>query len=221
MTDTPTADPKPRRGLGGLLVLIVVLLAAGGFVWWQWFQTYHLVRVDPGKLYRDGNRSVREFKNTLRQTNPKTIIAIVDEKEYHEPEMTESREIAKSRGIEYHWIPIMAGAYPTADEVRTFLAIAADPAKQPVLFHDDEGIRRAGMMMAAYQETVLGYDDAKAKASIRAFGHSERTVSDVKAFIDAYDPKSGLTTDLNLVRPSPARPATAPAEPATAAAGGH
>jgi protein tyrosine phosphatase (PTP) superfamily phosphohydrolase (DUF442 family) len=211
MTDTPTSDPKPRRGVGRLLiVLIVVAIAAGALIWWQWFQTYHLVVVDPGKLYRDGNRSVREFRNALRKTNPKTIIAIVDEKEYHEPEITEAREIAKARGIEYHWIPIRAGAYPTAEDVRKFLAIAADPSKQPVFYHDDEGIRRAGMMMAAYQESVMGYDDARAKAAIRAFGHSDRTIGDVQAFIDAYDPKAGLTADLNLIRPSPARPAAAP-----------
>jgi protein tyrosine phosphatase (PTP) superfamily phosphohydrolase (DUF442 family) len=212
MTDIPTSDPQPRRAAGRLLVvLIVAVVAAAGLVWRQWFQTYHLVVVDPGKLYRDGNRSVREFHNALRKTNPKTIIAIVDEKEYNEPEITEAREIARRRGIEYHWIPILAGAYPTAEDVRRFLAIAADPSKQPVFYHDDEGIRRAGMMMAAYQETVMGYDDARAKAAIRAFGHSDRTIGDVQAFIDAYDPKTGLTTDLNLTRPSPARPAAAPA----------
>jgi hypothetical protein len=106
----------------------------------------------------------------------------------------------KSRDLEFHWIPIRAGWYPTAEQVRQFLAIATDPAKQPVLYHDDEGIRRAGMMMAAYQESVLGYDDAKTKAAIQAFGHSDRTVDEVRRFIDAYDPVKGLTVDLNAER---------------------
>jgi protein tyrosine phosphatase (PTP) superfamily phosphohydrolase (DUF442 family) len=199
-----------------LLVVLVVLVVAGFLVWRQWFETYHFVVVDPGKLYRDGNRSLREYRNALRRAKPRTIVVIIDEQEYNEPDFVAAREIARERGIEYHWIPVMAGAYPTAEQVREFLAIASDPVKQPVLYHDDEGIRRAGMMMAAYQETVLGYEDERAKAAIRAFGHSERTIGDVKAFIDAYDPVAGLTIDLNQVRPSPARSTTAPAATAPA-----
>jgi protein tyrosine phosphatase (PTP) superfamily phosphohydrolase (DUF442 family) len=183
-----------------ILVVLTLLQLVGFLVWRQYFQTYHLVVVDEGKLYRDGNRSLREFKNTLRKAKPRTVIAVVDEKEFNEPEFVASRELVKSRGLTFHWIPIRAGWYPTAEQVREFLKIASDPANQPVLYHDDEGIRRAGMMMAAYQETVLGYDDARAKAGIRAFGHSDRTIDEVRRFIDAYDPVAGLTIDLNAER---------------------
>jgi hypothetical protein len=118
--------------------------------------------------------------------------------------------------------------------VREFVAIASDPANQPVLYHDDEGIRRAGMMMAAYQESILGYDDVKANAAIQAFGHSDRTIREVRRFIEAYDPQKGLTVDLNAERaaqtglPLPAgvsdtsatsRPTTSASRPATAPAG--
>jgi protein tyrosine phosphatase (PTP) superfamily phosphohydrolase (DUF442 family) len=220
----------PSRGRGGgasagRVALIVAVLALAAFlVWRQFFQTYHLVVVDPGKLYRDGNRSVREFTNALRKAHPKTIVTIIDDQEYNEPEFVAGREIAKARGIEYHWIPVKAGWYPTPAQVREFLAIATDPAKQPVLYHDDEGIRRAGMMMAAYQETVLGYDNEKTKASIQTFGHSERTIGEVKQFIDAYDPVAGLTVDLNdrkrAAETAKAGAATMPTTaPAAAAAG--
>ena len=197
-TDVHRARTRPRRVL--ILGLALLLVGAGFLVWRQFFQTYHLVVVDPGKLYRDGNRSLREFKNTLRKANPRTVIAVVDEKEFAEPEFVAAREVVQSRGLEFHWIPIRAGWYPTAEQVREFLKIASDPAKQPVLYHDDEGIRRAGMMMAAYQESVLGFDDAKTKAAIEAFGHSDRTVDEVRRFIDVYDPVKGLTVDLNAER---------------------
>jgi protein tyrosine phosphatase (PTP) superfamily phosphohydrolase (DUF442 family) len=177
--------------------IVAIILGAGFLVWRYYFETYHLVVVDPGKLYRDGNRSLREFKNTLRKTNPRTVVAIIDREEYNEPEFVAARELARSRELEWVWIPIKAGAFPRPEQVREFLAIANDPTKQPVLYHDDEGIRRAGMMMAAYQESVLGYDDAKAKAAIQAFGHSDRTIDEVRRFIDAYDPVQGLTVDLN------------------------
>jgi protein tyrosine phosphatase (PTP) superfamily phosphohydrolase (DUF442 family) len=184
-----------------LIFGFVLLLGLTGFlVWRYYFETYHLVVVDPGKLYRDGNRGLREFKNSLRKAKPRTVIAVVDETEFTEPEFVAARELVKSRGLEFHWIPIRAGWYPTAEQVRQFLAIANDPAKQPVLYHDDEGIRRAGMMMAAYQESVLGYDDQKTKAAIQSFGHSDRTVDEVRRFIDVYDPVKGLTVDLNAER---------------------
>jgi Mn-dependent DtxR family transcriptional regulator len=46
------------------------------------------------------------------------------------------------------------------------------------------------MMVAAFQESVLGYDKQRAKSEILAFGHSENTINDIRRFIDAYDPKS-------------------------------
>jgi protein tyrosine phosphatase (PTP) superfamily phosphohydrolase (DUF442 family) len=197
-TDVNPARKRPRR----LVPLIVILAVAltGFLVWRQFFQTYHLVVVDEGKLYRDGNRSLREFKNALRKAKPRTVIAVLDEKEFGEPEFVAARELVKGRGMAYHWIPIPAGWYPTDEQLKEFLKIASDPANQPVLYHDDEGIRRAGMMMAAYQESVLGYDDEKTKAAIRAFGHSDRTIREVRRFIDVYDPEKGLTVDLNAER---------------------
>lgn len=199
MTDVTTDKPAAKRSRSLLAILTIVVLIGGGFlIWFNFIQTYHFVVVDPGKLYRDGNRSPREFKNALRKSNPRTVVAVIDQEEYDQPEFVAEREILQARGIEYHWIQVKAGAYPRPEQVQEFLAIARDPAKQPVLYHDDEGIRRAGMMMAAYQETVLGFDNAHAKAAIRGFGHGERTIKDVVRFIDAYDAKEGLTADLNL-----------------------
>ena len=79
--------------------------------------------------------------------------------------------------------------FETGDQIDEFLKIAADPKRQPVLVHCAQGVRRTGMMVAAYQESVLGYDQSKAKAAILSFGHSQRTMSDVTKFIDLYDPK--------------------------------
>ena len=198
------SDIRPRRTSHrkiATLLIVLHLIGVGAFlVWRQYFETYHLVVVDEGKLYRDGNRGLREFKNTLRKAEPRTVVAIIDEKEFNEPEFVAARELVTGRGMAYHWIPIRAGWYPTAEQVRAFLKIAGDPANQPVLYHDDEGIRRAGMMMAAYQQTVLGYDDKRTKAAIRAFGHSDRTINEVRRFIDVYDPVAGLTVDLNAER---------------------
>lgn len=163
------------------------LALCAALVWWFRYDTYHLVTVHEGVLYRDGNRGLREFGTAVRKARPKTVVCLVDDREIRDPEYVAEQEFLRREGIEFLRIPIVKGDWPTTEQVREFLAITTDPARQPVLFHDNEGIRRAGMMMAAYQESALGYDDERAKASIRAFGHSERTIGDVRRFIDLYD----------------------------------
>lgn len=200
MTD-PTAvasiPPRKSRRVWLTIVSVILVTAVGLLSHFFYFETYHLVTVDPGKLYRNGHRSMREWKNAQRHAQAKTVVVVIDEEEYNQPEFVEERDYCKAHGIDYTWINIKAGTYPRPEQVKQFLVIATDPAKQPVLYHDDEGIRRAGMMMAAYQMSVMGYDKAKAKSAIEAFGHSDRTIDNVRAFIDAYDPVNGLTVDLN------------------------
>src|SRR3954464_8143282 len=114
MTDTTDTSISPRRKPRRVLALVSVVLvvATGVLIYLNFFQTYHLVVVDPGKLYRDGNRSFREFKNTLRKSEAKTVVGIIDQQEYNEPEFVQAREYCKARGLEWVWIPIKAGAYP-------------------------------------------------------------------------------------------------------------
>jgi protein tyrosine phosphatase (PTP) superfamily phosphohydrolase (DUF442 family) len=175
---------KPRLALSAAAAAISLCGLLG---WWFRLDTYHLVTVHEGVLYRDGNRGMREFTAAVRTARPKTVICLVDDDELRGQEYVDEQEFLGRAGIAFVRIPIVKGDWPTTAQIRQFLSITTDPARQPVLFHDNEGIRRAGMMMAAYQESVLGYDDARAKAAIRGFGHSERTIRDVETFILAYD----------------------------------
>ena len=186
MTDDHPPSRSPRRRWP-LVALAALLALAGLFTWLFWFDTYHLVVVHEGVLYRDGNRGLREFRNALRQSNAKTVVCIVDDAEIGAPEYVAEQELLRRRGTAFIRIPIVKGDWPTTEQIREFLSIATDPARQPVLYHDNEGIRRAGMIMAAYQESVLGYGDEQAKAAMVTFGHSERTIRDVRHFIDIYD----------------------------------
>jgi len=85
-------------------------------------------------------------------------------------------------------IPVPLGGWPTDEQVKEFLKIVQDPARQPVLVHCAQGVRRTGMMVAAYQESVMKFDREQAKSAILDFGHSQRTIGDVQRFIDIYDP---------------------------------
>ena len=50
------------------------------------------------------------------------------------------------------------------------------------------------MVVAAYQMSILGFTREQAKAAMEQFGHSARTVADVKRFIDLYDPSDRSIT---------------------------
>ena len=82
-------------------------------------------------------------------------------------------------------------APPTTEDVREFLKVATDKQKQPVLVHCAQGVRRTGMMVAAYQRAGLGMSRPRIEDAVLSFGHSERTIKDVRKFIEVYDPNTG------------------------------
>src|SRR3712207_2090287 len=189
-------EPPPMRRSHQLLVLLAVGLVLGGafFVWRQWFQTYHLATVDEGVLYRDGCQSPREFATAIKKVKPKTVVSLIDDRELNDPakpQFKQEVEYLRQRRIKLEHIPVRLGGWPTEQDVKRFLEVVNNPQNQPVLVHCAQGVRRTGMMVAAYQEAVMKWDDGRAKDAIEDFGHSERTVSDIKRFIEGYDPSTG------------------------------
>jgi protein tyrosine phosphatase (PTP) superfamily phosphohydrolase (DUF442 family) len=194
MKKTPMQEsvPQPRKRMFPT-ILIILLVVAGGLFWYLRVQTYHLETVTPGVLYRDGNRGLREFATMLRKVQPKTVVTLIDEEELADPKkfmFAQEAELLKQKGISQTSVVVPLGGYPSTEDLQKFLAIVEDPAKQPVVVHCAQGVRRTGMMVAAYQESILGWDKEKVKSSMLTFGHSQRTVTDVKRFVDTYDPKT-------------------------------
>ena len=180
-----------------IIAIAVVLIAVGFVVWRQWFETYHLAAVQEGVVYRDGNRGPREFATMVRRVKPKTIVSLVDDDEIADPRKPEFKaeiEFAQQQGIPIERIPVKLGGWPSTEDVRRFLEIASDKTKQPVIVHCAQGVRRTGMMAAAFQESVLGYDRQKTTDAILRFGHSDRSIGDVKRFIGIYDPEKREVT---------------------------
>jgi len=182
------------RNAGPIILLVLILAGVGWWAFWSYFDTYHLATVRDGALYRDGMRTLHQFDLAARRTHVKTVVCLLDDGEIGHPPFTDELQYCKSHGIDVVRVPVTLGGWPDGDQIRQFLAVATDPARQPVLVHCAQGVRRTGMMVAAYQCTVLHFDKDKALAAIRSFGHSRRTVDDIKRFIDVYDPQTQRMT---------------------------
>ena len=179
------------RRFGWTFVFVAFAGVVGFGIWWEWFETYHLATVQSGVLYRDGVRSKHEMENALRKVKARTVVRLVDEDEQGREPFASEVTYCHEHGIAVIDIPIPLGGWPTMEQVNKFLRIATDPAKQPVLVHCAQGVRRTGMMSAAFERKVLGWDKSKTRAAVLSFGHSRRTIDDVLRFIDGYDPATG------------------------------
>lgn len=180
-----------------LALALLVVIGGGAWVWAEYFQTYHYAVVQDGVLLRDGNRGVRELENAVRKGRPKTVVSLIDDQELADPkkgQFAAETELLKQQGVRLVRIPVKLGGWPSTEDVRKFLEVAQAKENQPVLVHCAQGVRRTGMMVAAFQESVLGFDDAKAKSAMLTFGHSQRTVKDVERFIEVYDAKERRVT---------------------------
>ncbi|HZZ41507.1 MAG TPA: tyrosine-protein phosphatase [Tepidisphaeraceae bacterium] len=202
MTATAAQPTKPSSRTMPLVIaiLILALLSAGATVWYFYFQTYHLLTVQDGVLYRTGNRGLREFKNSLRASHAKTVVCVVDDNELVDPAkpmFLAEKQYLQDNNITFIHLPVTLGGWPSTEDIRQFLTLTEDKSKQPVLVHCAQGVRRTGMFVAAYEKSVLKWDDAKTLAHMQSFGHSARTTSDIAKFISIYDgPSRSITTTL-------------------------
>jgi len=174
-----------------VLVAVLATIAAGSGAWvyFYFIDKYHFQAVAPGVLYRDGLRNMREFNNAITTSRAKSVVSLLDDKEYMKEPFNQEWEYLNRAKVKMIAIPIKLGGYPTTADVRKFLTEIEKRHRQPMLIHCAQGIRRTGMMVAAYQMSVMGWDKDRAKHEIQSYGHSERTIGDIKKFIDAYDPE--------------------------------
>jgi protein tyrosine/serine phosphatase len=180
-----------------IYVLLLVLVAAALWIGRHFLDVYHLATVKDGVLYRDGVRSAREFAVAMRRVRPRTIVSLVDEREISQEPFLGELDFCSQNRIDVVRIPVRLGGWPSSEQISQFLAITTDPSRQPVLVHCAQGVRRTGIMVAAYQQSVLKFNRQQTTAAMLTFGHSQRTVGDVQRFIDLYDPaEMRMTQDL-------------------------
>jgi len=195
MTQSTSTRLRSSRRTISTILAIAIIVGAGvvGVKIWQAHRAYHFAIVQPGVLFRDGAKSETQFAAALDDSHPKTVVSLVDAKEQADPTkpvFAAEPKLCEVRGIQLKHIEVRLGGWPDSDNIRRFLDIVNDPHNQPVLVHCAQGVRRTGFFVAAYQESVLGYDKEKAKSAIITFGHPKGVIDDIKRFIDNYDPAS-------------------------------
>jgi len=125
------------------------------------------------------------------------VVCLVDDKELADPEKGMFKaeiEWLGGQGVKVERIPVKLGGWPNTADVQRFLDLVGKKENQPVLIHCAQGVRRTGMFVAAYQESVEGVDKEKVKAEMPTFGHSRRTVKDIERFVEVYDAKGRVVT---------------------------
>jgi protein tyrosine/serine phosphatase len=186
---TATSSSRAKWRTFAAFLAILLVMTAGAYFWAN--RTYHFAVVDPGVLYRDGNRGISEFATAIRKSQSKTVVSLIDDEELNDPKKPQFKAEAEwcaQHDVHQERIPVKLGGWPSAADINRFLAIVAVPTNQPVLVHCAQGVRRTGMFVAAYEMSVQNFDKNKATAAIQTFGHSDRTADDVRTFITAYDP---------------------------------
>ena len=123
--------PAHLRTLGPIILIVAILAAVGWWVYWQYFDTYHLVVVQDGVLCRDGVRTLHQFLLAAQKSHVKTIVSLVNDQEIAKSPFTDELAYCKAHNIEVIRLPVLLGGWPRGDQIDAFLNIAADPQNSP------------------------------------------------------------------------------------------
>jgi hypothetical protein len=158
--------------------IVIVILAAGGGVggYYYFNDTYHFGIVQQSVLYRSGLQGMRRFENSYRQYPFKSVINVQSEKDVsgkYRDQVAEEKKFCEAHQIRYFHIPMDAETSPTAEQCSEFIKIVSDPANQPALVHDSQGVVREGMVVAVWQIEKMGYSPEQALKEINWYGHEK------------------------------------------------
>lgn len=168
--------------LKGKWFVIPVLIAAvviGLGIWF--YRDFYRMRkfhiVEDGVVFRcatqTGDLSQRRL---FENTKAKTVVILRTEEEKQKGDWWERESrIAAEYGVELIWLHMDYDKAPTPEQIRRFLEIVDDPARQPVIFHCEVGVIRTGMMAAAYRLERSGWSNAEALKEYEqiAGGHAQ------------------------------------------------
>lgn len=134
------------------------------------------------RLYRGAQPTSDGFANLRRQVGVDTIVRLSLGEEGAAREQAE----VESLGMQFVGIPWSTQESPTADQVRTFLAVFDDPAHTRVFVHCKAGADRTGVMIALYRLSIDGWPIDRALDEMNAFHHHPLFLPHLQEFLRAF-----------------------------------
>lgn len=134
------------------------------------------------KYYRGAQPEGQDYSD-LKALGVKTVINLIND------EKGDEATTVQGMGMSYVHIPMTTGTPPTPDQVKQFLSLVEDPAKQPVFVHCVGGKHRTGVMTAVYRMTEDGWtaDQAFKEMKQYKFG-ADFLHPEFKSFVYHYQP---------------------------------
>jgi protein tyrosine/serine phosphatase len=136
----------------------------------------NVAQVAPG-IYR-GSAPSAEGLDSIKRLGIRTVVNL---RHYHG---ASEEQGCRERGIDYVRIGLESSDAPNDADVRRFLRVVTDPARQPVYVHCWRGKDRTGVMVAAFRMAVQGWTRDQALEEMDAFGFYSGW-RDLRAYVEA------------------------------------
>jgi uncharacterized protein (TIGR01244 family) len=132
----------------------------------------HFAVVQPGVLMRCGQPRVRDLERVRQQHGLRTIVCARGGTRHplrgHWFRL--ERRYCREAGIEFHHIPFDDRSRFSTEILDRFVALAATPARWPLLVHCEQGFHRTGVLCAAYRIAIEGWSRERAMLEMQALG---------------------------------------------------
>ena len=175
----------PAAAIAG--VVAIGLSAYGLWVVGQ-YRLYQLGTGGAGSVYRSAEMPAEWLVALAQELGLRTVVDF----RLASPEVDAERAALARIGVEHVHLP--SNQVPSEDGVASFLELASDPARRPLLLHCKHGVGRAGVFGALYRIEFEGWSAERAVAEARRLsGYSSFGADTPKArFLRAYESRSQL-----------------------------
>jgi protein tyrosine/serine phosphatase len=147
----------------------------------------HFHVVAPDVLMRSGQPHTRDLDEIRNRHGLSTIVCARGGTRHPLRGRWFRRERAwcAAHGVHLEHMPFSDADVPPADIFERFLQIVADPARQPVLVHCEQGFHRTGILCAAYRVRLQGWPIEQARAELERLGF-ESSRAKRRPLLDAF-----------------------------------